>query len=184
MESINTINKTLFGAALAVLALAMALPQGSALAKGMDVKTADLCLVDNTPPEPEFGLEAIGTVAPVTDNRSLGGGTSTPWTAWAVSLEGMLTGGYYGVYNDVPPEESPEPCGGDPVYFILTPGGTGFRNSPSTVNPEVGDTVWICRQDDGGPFNLDNPEFDLTAVLKGVLVKGGKQQNKRGRCPD
>ena len=33
--------------ALAVFALAMALPQGSALAKGMDVKTADLCLVNS-----------------------------------------------------------------------------------------------------------------------------------------
>ena len=164
--------------ALAVLGLVMAVPQGTALARGgMEVRTADLCLVDYTPPEPEWP-GGIGTVAAVTDNRY-------EVTAWAVSLEGMLDDWYYGVYNDVPPEESPEPCGGDPVYLILTtPDGTGFENLGSTGNPEVGDTVLICRQDNGGPFNLDNPLFPLTAVLKGVLVKGGKEKNKPNRCPE
>ena len=67
--------------ALAVLALAMAMPQGSALARGgMEVRTADLCLVEGVP---ETG---IGTVAAVTDNRS-------GVTAWAVSLEELS--GYY-----------------------------------------------------------------------------------------
>ncbi len=179
-------------AALAVLALAMALPQGSALAKGLDIKTADLCRTGNGVFEERF---AIGTAAPVTDNRRLGGGTSNPWTAWAVSLEDMLDG-YYGVYND-PFEDPPTPCGGNTqdskdlmsVYEspIPTPGGTGFRNSASFVNPEVEDTVWICRRNDAGNvgewFDPLNPGVDLIPILSGVLVKGGKQQNKRGRCP-
>ncbi len=74
-------------AALAVFALAMTLPQGSALAKGMDVKTSDLLpVLEEVPPE----SGGIGTASAVTDNRTkLFGGNQDPWTAWGLSVTGM-----------------------------------------------------------------------------------------------
>ena len=174
MESINTINKTLFGAALAVLALAMAIPQGAALARGgMELRTADLCLVTNGLDE---WPEGIGTVAAVTDNR-LG------ITAWAVSLEELSGNTYYGVYSDATGNE----CEGDSVYWATMKtysDGNAYRNSAGP-RPEVGYTVWICRLYPAAHFDPTKvTRADLTAILKGVLVKGGKEKNKPGRCPE
>ncbi len=173
MESINTINKTLFGAALAVLALAMAIPQGAALARGgMELRTADLCLVSTELAESQYG---IGTVAAVTDNR-------LNITAWAVSLEGMQKYTTYGVYDTGTGGSN---CKGDEegtfsVYEINTDkNGEAYRNAESVNKldiPKVGDAIQICRYDHG--VGGDIP------ILKGVLVKGGKEKNKPGRCPD
>ena len=171
-------------AALAVLALAMAVPHGTALARGgMVVRTADLCLVDYTLPEPEFFSEGIGTVAAVTDSRTkLGGGDWEPGTAWAVSLEGMLPRPQvYSVYNT---ESGASDCEGENpgnylVYTIPTDEkGEAFQNSSGTDwtnNPVVGDVIQICRYD-------DNDGLILIPILEGVLVKGGKERNKPGRC--
>lgn len=169
--------------ALAVFALAMAIPQGTALARGgMEVRTADLCLVDDAKATglPEYDSEAIGTVAAVTDRRF-------GVTAWAVSLEGMLhsvpgTQPVYHVYDTGQNPEGPD-CEGDEegtffVYKIYTDeNGEAFQNTESvnpTSTPDVGDVIQICRYDDdiGG----DIP------ILKGVLVKGGKEKNKPNRC--
>ncbi len=166
--------------ALAVFALAMAVPQGTALAAGMIVRTADLCLVDDALDNalPEYNLGGIGTVAAVTDSRTkLGGGDWEPGTAWAVSLEGMLASTVYYVYNT---ESGASDCeGGVPgnylVYTIPTDiYGEAFQNSGGsdwTNNPVVGDVIQICR-DVGG----------LIPILEGVLVKGGKERNKPNRC--
>ena len=115
----------------------------------------------------------------MTDNRTRI--SAEPWTAWAVSLEGMLEeNGYYGVYNDS--SGSPVPCEGAPVYVMSTPSGIGFENNRSNVNPEVGNTVWICRMLEGGSFPVGTQADDLIPILKGVLVKGGKEKNKPNRC--
>ncbi len=184
LESINTINKTLLGAALAVFVLVTTLPQESALARGargggMDVRTADLCLTEYADGSEEFG---IGTVAAVTDRRFV-------ITAWAVSLEELSGNTYYGVYNDGPADEAVEPadCLGDSVYrkpMTTDPEGYDFRNidGPSQT-PDVGDFVRVCRLDSGGWFDpLNVNQSTLIAILEGVLVKGGKEQNKPGRC--
>ena len=114
-------------AALAVLALAMAVPQGTALARdGMEVRTADLCLVEGVS---ETG---IGTVAAVTDNRS-------GITAWAVSLEELSGNTYYGVYNDATGNE----CEGDSVNWTTMKtdsDGNAYRNSAGP-RPEFEYTV-------------------------------------------
>ncbi len=177
--------------ALAVLVFAMAVPQGTALARGakgggMDVRTADLCLVDDAEATGllEYGSGGIGTVAAVTDRRF-------GVTAWAVSLEGMLpwdkeTPPLYYVYDTGKNTEVPN-CEGDdssdPPFFVYTiptdVNGEAFRNTEGvnpTSTPDVGDVIQICR-DDGGP-----PPIVLIPILKGVLVKGGKEQNKPGRC--
>ena len=162
--------------ALAVLVFAMAVPQGTALARGargggMVVRTADLCLVHNALPEYVSG--GIGTVAAVTDKR-------LKITAWAVSLEGMQKYTTYGVYDT---GSGGSNCEGDEegtfsVYEINTDGnGEAYRNTEGVNRldvPEVGDAIQICRYDDG--VGGDIP------ILKGVLVKGGKEQNKPGRC--
>ncbi len=148
------------GVALAVLALVTAVPQGTALARGgMELRTADLCPVEGVPET------FIGTVAAVSDNRS-------GITAWAVSLEELSGDTYYGVYSDATGNDE---CGGNPVYSTpmhTDSDGNAYRNSAGP-RPEVGYTVWICR-DDG--FDTD------IAILKGVLVKGGKEKNKPNRC--
>ncbi len=162
--------------ALAVLVFAMAAPQGTALARGargggMDVRTADLCLVHNALPEYVSG--GIGTVAAVTDRRF-------GVTAWAVSLEGMQKDTTYGVYDTGSEDFN---CEGDEegtffVYEIDTDrNGEAYRNTEGVNRndvPEVGHVIQICRYD--GFVDGDIP------ILKGVLVKGGKEQNKPGRC--
>lgn len=171
MESINTINKTLLGAALAVFVLVTALPQESALARGgrgggMDVRTADLCRTGNEAVDESGG---IGTVAAVTDKRN-------GITAWAVSLEGMQIDGAYDVY-DIGSEPAAYDCEDDNsgtsfVYTIDTDEiGEAFRNTvgdDGTYIPEVGDVIQICR--------------GFMPILEGVLVKGGKERNKPNRC--
>ena len=160
-------------AALAVLALALAIPQGTALARGMDVKTADLCLIPLNEAADGSEEPGIGTVAAVTDNRTrLGGGNSTPWTAWAVSLEGLQSGTTYEVWNAKTGD-----CAGDFVYQMHPAGlnGEAFQNSAGP-NPVVGDVIQICRDDDGFL------PIVLIPILEGVLVKGGKERNKPNRC--
>ena len=169
--------------ALAVLVFAMAVPQGTALARGgMEVRTADLCLVG---PVLE-GTDAVGTVAAVTDNRTR---LTERVTAWAVSLEGMLPWDketpppLYYVY-DTGKEPGALDCeggeGSDLPFFVYTiptdENGEAFRNTfavKPTNNPDVGDVIQICRYDGGG----------LIPILEGVLVKGGKEKNKPNRCP-
>ena len=159
--------------ALAVIALVMAVPQGSALARGgMEVRTADLCLTGN---EDGSEVSGIGTVAAVTDNRS-------GVTAWAVSLEELEPNSYYGVYND---ETGNDECRGNSVYSTTMDTdseGNEYRNSAGP-RPEVGETVWICRLDPAASFNPTSVKrADLIAILSGVLVKGGKEKNKPNRC--
>ncbi len=157
--------------ALAVLALVTAVPQGSALAGGMDVKTADLCNVVEDVTLFEFNSEAIGTVAAVTDKRNrLFGGNSDPWTAWAVSLEGMRSGTTYDVWKA---ESGLTNCNGVHVYTMPPTdiNGEAYQNIAGP-NPVVGDVIQICRYDDGV----------LIPILEGVLVKGGKERNKPNRC--
>ncbi len=185
------------GVALAVLALAMALPQGSALAKGMDVKTADLFPTDdsglidcngNAPLECES--EGFGTAAAVTDNRTrLFGGNQDPWTAWAVSWEGLHAYWYYGVYNDPSGED---PCGEhDSVYDVAMSvyddamrsdqDGSAFRNIEGNMNPGELDTVWICRSKDT-PLNFfhhHDPPDDLIPIFSGVLEGGGRNNSSK-----
>ena len=175
MESINTINKTLFGAALAVFALVMAVPQGTALARGgMELRTADLCLVNDGLDEYQTG--GIGTVAAVTDNRS-------GITAWAVSLEELEPVTAYAVYTDTEGVEGTG-CKGEPVYsFTLTTDSAGYRfENSGGPRPEVGQIVTICRMLDGGSFSVSTEADDLIPILEGVLVKGGKEKNKPNRC--
>ena len=175
--------------ALAVFTFVMAIPQGSVLARnarggGMDVRTADLCLITENKAADGWEDSGIGTVAAVTDRRF-------KLTAWAVSLEKLSGNTNYGVYNDGPADGAGEPadCLGDSVYrkpMTTDPEGYDFRNidGPSPT-PDVGDFVRVCRLDSGGWFNpLDNNNKELTliAILEGVLVKGGKEKNKPGRC--
>ena len=163
---------------LAVLAFAMAMPQGTALARGgMEVRTADLCLTGYQDSLEDSG--GIGTVAAVTDNRSR---LTMRVTAWAVSLEGMLPNAWYYVYDTGqnpggPNCEEGEFEGSFFVYPIPTnENGEAFQNTFSVIptnNPDVGDVIQICRYDGGG----------LIPILEGVLVKGGKEKNKPNRCP-
>ena len=161
--------------ALAVFALVTAVPQGMALAGGMDVKTADLCNVVEDVTLFEFDSEAIGTVAAVTDKRNrLFGGNSDPWTAWAVSLEGMRSGTTYDVWKA---ESGLTNCNGVHVYTMPPTdiNGEAYQNIAGT-NPVVGDVIQICRDDDG------LLPVVLIPILEGVLVKGGKERNKPNRC--
>jgi len=186
-------------AALAVFALAMVVPQGTALAKGMDVKTADLFPTDDidvidcssfAPPDCES--EGFGTAAAVTDNRTrLFGGNRDPWTAWAVSWEGLHRNWYYGVYND---PLGDLPCGGDTpeskdemsVYSSSVhtmSDGSAFTNLAGRMNPENGDTVWICRRNDtpyeGASFNPLDRDVVLIPILSGVLEGGGRNNSSK-----
>ena len=178
--------------ALAVLVFAMAVPQGTALARsakggGMDVRTADLCLVDDAEDTDllEYDSGGIGTVAAVTDRRF-------GVTAWAVSLEGMQETTYE-VY-DTGSEDFNCEGGNSPVPpFFVYPiptdvTGEAFINTEGdnpNSTPDVGDVIQICRCDLNILGECLKDEFDepiLIRILEGVLVKGGKEQNKPGRC--
>ena len=164
--------------ALAVLVFAMAVPQGTALARGargggMDVRTADLCNVVNDASIIEYDLEAIGTVAAVTDKRLI-------ITAWAVSLEGMQKYTTYMVYNAETRESNCEDAfvGSFKGEFVYTmpptdDNGEAYQNIAGPT-PEVGHIIQICRES-----YVDGP---IIRILEGVLVKGGKEKNKPGRC--
>ncbi len=154
--------------ALAVFALAMAIPQASVLAKkGMTVRTTDLCptvnaVIDDDPDVDESN--ALGTAAVVTDNRFTDG-TGT-FAAWAVSLDSLKKNQVYGVFNA---GTGGGECVGLIVYPIMTDVfGNAFKNEGSEVPVEVDDVVQICR---GG-----------IAILEGDLEKGGKERNKPNRC--
>lgn len=156
-------------AALAVFALAMAIPQGSVLAKkGMTVRTTDLCPTVNADISDDPDVDesnALGTAAVVTDNRFTDG-TGT-FAAWAVSLDSLKKNMLYGVFNA---GTGPGQCVAAGFVYPITTDvfGNAFKNEGSEVAVEVDDVVQICR---GG-----------IAILEGDLVKGGKERNKPNRC--
>ncbi len=156
-------------AALAVFALAMTLPQGSALAKGMDVKTSDLLPVGTVPPE----SGGIGTASAVTDNRTrLIGGNRDPWTAWGLSVTGMEPTTPYVEMNHA--VEAGD-CSGHLIMTILTDGSGNFSTSLGVVADDgrgidVREVVDICRSDG---------DRGLIAILSGVLEGGGRNNSSK-----
>ena len=148
--------------ALAVLGLVMAVPQGTALARGgMQICTADLCPTGNRDTSTDPAIDesnGLGTAAVVTDRRF-------DVTAWAMSLDSLKATQFYDVVNV---GTGVSDCVGPTVYSIQTDSdGNAFQNQSSSVPVDVGDVIQISR--------------DNIAILSGDLEKGGKERNKPNR---